>query len=160
MEPTKKFTKLNIKDHNLLFDMGPIEIRKVSGKKGFIFPDQVLQAFNADFLDSNKCRRWVLDRVHIEGPACPYCNVVIDDGGRLQRFWSGKRLACQDCGRFFSATSQTFLAGSHMGFRKIFVALLLMAMDKKNREIAGVIGCNQETVRLWRRRLKTLSSVE
>lgn len=132
----------------------------MSGRKAIITPGQVIQVFNADFLDVEKCRRWILERIHIEGPACPNCNAVVDDGGRLQRFWSGKRLVCQDCGRFFAATTGTFLAGGHMDFRQVFVALMLLALKKKNSEIAAAVGCNPETIRLWRMRLKLLQEME
>jgi len=149
-----------VPNQDRLFDMAPAEVRRVSGRKAVITPGQVMQAFNAEFLDADKCRRWVLERIHVEGPACPYCNAVIVEGGRLQRFWSGKRLVCPACYRFFAATTGTFLAGSHMDFRQVFVTLMLLALKQNNSEIAAAVGCNPETIRLWRMRLNLLQEFE
>jgi DNA-binding CsgD family transcriptional regulator len=43
------------------------------------------------------------------------------------------------------------LAGKNLSYREIILMAWLMAGGKSNTEIAGMIGCNRETVRLWRR---------
>ena len=105
-------------DQAQLFDLPPAEVCRVFGSKSFITPAQVLEIFNADFLDYEACRCWILEQIHIEGPACPYFDAVVDEVGRLRIFWSGRRLVCEYCGRFFKASSKTFLAGGHLDFAK------------------------------------------
>ncbi len=112
------------------------------------------EEFNADFLDESVCRRWILKNLHPTDPACPCCSAAIRNEGQLQRFWSGRRLRCQLCGKYFSAFTDTILSGAHIGIRKIVLIALLLDLDVSSRRIADILGINQETVRLWRRRFQ------
>lgn len=126
---------------------------------GFFTPGQALAVFDAGFLDFDKCRRWILTMIHGKQPVCPLCARPIDDEARLQRFWSGQRVMCRHCQRFFSATSRTFLSGCHMDFNEIYLLAVLLAAGLDNCRIANVLDCNPETVRLWRHRFSGMAEL-
>lgn len=126
---------------------------------GWFSPDQALAAFSAKFLDSDDCRMWILFELHRSKPACPYCKNQLQDENRLTRFWTGQRLACKKCDRFFTATTGTFLAGSHLGYRGFFLMSALLAAGLDNNQVAGVIDCTPETVRIWRRKFESLADL-
>jgi transposase-like protein len=62
----------------------------------------------------------------------------------------GKAITCRRCGKEFTARTGTILAGKNLSYREIVLMGWMMADGKTNSEIAGVIGCNRETIRLWR----------
>ena len=125
----------------------------ITVKDGGLAPGEALEAFGAGFLDPVPCRRWLLERLHPEGAVCPKCGARIRDAGLLRTFWSGQRLRCQACGKYFTAVTGTLLSGSHLGFRRFLLMLVLMSLELDNRTVAGMVGCSQETVRLWHEKL-------
>ena len=129
-----------------------------NGGVAFFLPDAALADFNAEFLNEQMCRWWVLHRLHHRGVFCPPCSRQVCDGAQLQSFWSLKRIKCRDCSKFFSARSGTFLSGSHMDLTQVFLLTLLVAMGVENGLIAEILSCNPETVRLWRARFDSLGS--
>lgn len=128
-------------------------------KAGFFTPAQALAAFNADFLDADACRLWVLNQIHRSGPLCPWCRSVLSNAGKVTRFWSGDRLRCPYCYRYFSATSNTFLAGKHFDFKLIFLLSILLAAGFDNEKVGKIVGVSPETVRLWRHRFDGLEEI-
>ena len=117
----------------------------------------VRRQFSASFLDEAQCRRWVLGTLHPEGPSCPRCKAVINDEGRLRRFWSNQRIECPSCGKFFSALTGTFLKASHLDFRQIVAMALFLDLGLPLKEIAHIIGQDRETVRLWQRKFNVFA---
>lgn len=121
-----------------------------------ITPDDVHRIFTADFLDEGACRSWVLAKLHPSGARCPGCGTELQGEVALLRFWRAERLKCpiHECGKFFTALTGTFLAGSHFSFQEIILLFLALKLDLRTRYIAAVVGVNPETVRQWRKRLQ------
>jgi len=117
----------------------------------------VAEAFNADFLDEDICREWILKAIHgRSGPRCPNCHGPIL-GIAVQRFWGGKRICCRDCGKFFTALTDTFLRGCHLTFGQIILLAMFLFLKIKRETIAEKVGISSETVRLWGKKFFTLS---
>ena len=119
---------------------------------GIITPAQALQVFGANFLDETTCRDWILKRLYPGGVFCPGCSRQVQNDSRLQSFWNLKRIRCKACGKFFAAGSGTFISGCHMGFDELYLLALLIGLKMCNQDIAGILGKNPETIRLWRAR--------
>ena len=112
----------------------------------------VVESFGPDFLDRERCREWVLERLHGHDPACPECGGLLDDPRRLARWRANGRIRCGGCGKFYSATTGTFMAGSRLGFRQVVLLALLMGLGLSNAQAAAILGCSAEAARLWRAR--------
>ena len=116
----------------------------------FFTAGDVAGIFGANFLDADVCRQWILRRLHPAGAFCPRCGVRLA-AHAADRFWQGRRFTCRSCGSDATAKTATILAGKNLSYQEIVLMAWLMADGKSNSEIAGVIKCNRETVRLWRR---------
>ena len=141
--------------------MQPVEIGAKTVKeqgRGEFSPADALAAFSADFLDDQACRAWVVSRMHPRGPKCPHCGVRLTDERRLERWRRGLRIQCRECGGFFTVTSGTLLAGKHCDFKQAFLLAACIGLGLDNNGIAALVGCNPETVRLWRHRFEALAS--
>jgi len=124
-----------------------------------ITPDTVLKSFDATFLDEGMCRFWILHGLHGDNAYCPGCGAIILDAKRLQHFWSGERLTCQDrprCKKHFTALTETFFAHCHMPFREMFLMMFFLGAGFKNQFIAEKLDISPETVRLWRQKFKVM----
>ena len=117
-------------------------------------------AFGPEFLDDGFCRDWVLRRLHPAGVFCPGCGAAIVGDNRLQRFWSGLRLTCPACGKFFTALTGTFLARSQQSFRELVLLAFLLEAGFSNTETARLVRNHPNTVRMWRLKFETLKEVE
>ncbi len=104
------------------------------------------------FLDENICRFMLLDVLHPEGPRCPECQAKVRNS-QESHFWHGHLLRCRHCGKSFTGRTGTLLANKSLQSREIVLMLWLMNRGESDMQIAGEIGCNRETVRLWRREL-------
>lgn len=154
-----------------------MEIHTGGLRPGFFTPAQALAAFNADFLDADTCRLWILERIHGKTATCSKCGVPVTPG-QLARFWTGGRLKCQFCSCLFSATSRTFLAGCHFiekmaldpvptakkkkgasDFRALFLLAILLAPGLDNNQIAAAVNVDPGTIRLWRHRFSGLDQI-
>lgn len=154
-------------------------MENVTGYKrpGVFLPDQVLAAFNANYLDADACRLWILERIHGKTPACLKCYQPIKSR-QLERFLSGGRLKCGHCQGWISATSGTFLAGCQLilkksrekasaaesekganDFRPLFLMAVLLAVGLDDKKIAAAVKVDPETVRLRRRFFAGLESL-
>lgn len=112
-------------------------------------PEDVAGIFDADFLDEDICREWILGEIYQDDEiACPRCRKPIKEMA-LQRFWEGRRICCRECGKFFSALTGTFLSGVHAKFREIILMAILLHFNVKPAEIARMIHVHPETIRLW-----------
>jgi len=118
---------------------------------GVFTPSDALSVFNANFLDYEFSRIWVLKRLHPDGAHCPGCGAEIAES-QLQRFWSNGRLACRKCGKYFTALTGTFISGSQLDFRNIILLAVLLALRVTDRDIVKITRMSAENIRLWRRR--------
>jgi len=126
---------------------------------GMFTPADVFSAFDADFLDDEKCRQWIIDKLHPGNKKCPECGEEILKS-LLQSFWEGKRIRCWHCGKYFTALTGTFLSGCHFDFREIFLLADRLAMGEPDKQIAMKVKASAESVRLWRLRFRVLEKVK
>ena len=113
---------------------------------------EILDSFDAGFLDENRCREWIISILYRDGIICPECGIPVRDSD-LRRFWLGKRIRCYNCTKFFTALTDTFLSGIHLDFRRIVLLMLFITLGLDNNFIARCLNCNPETVRLWKKKL-------
>jgi transposase-like protein len=131
-----------------------MEITKKLAKNN-IFPQDVLKVISATFLDEGRCRQWVMDQLHPDGGHCPKCRHQLTKKQR-DLFISGKRVMCQSCGKWFNERTNTLLSSSHMTYSQIFLLAFLLNTTQSCDYIASSVGCDEETVRLWKHKFKTL----
>lgn len=134
-----------------------------SRKSTISFLEELSRAFSAKLFDENVCRQWVLRRLHQDGAHCPNCNVLLQDKTTLANFWHGKRCCCKSCGRWFTAKTCTFLQGTQMEYRQIFllaVLLHLMENPPTPESIAKCTGVSPNTVSFWHKKIKVAEVVE
>ena len=116
--------------------------------------------FGEDCLDEKFCRSWILESLHPGGAMCPHCEERIVSEKVLNSFWLGKRCVCKVCDRTFTATSETFLQGSQLSYRQVFMlAVLSELMDQRLdlQRIAEALNISPDTVRIWRQRFKVIN---
>ena len=145
MEPLKNITSL--------FDGDDDEAK--APRRGVFLPEEVLEVFNANFLDYEFARMWVLKRMHPHGAYCPGCGAAIPDN-KLRRFWSNGRMSCRGCGKYFTALTGTFIAGCQLDFRGLIILAFLLALGAHDKEIARITEMSRENVRLWRLKFANL----
>jgi transposase-like protein len=131
----------------------PPPVRK---SPGYFTPVQAMEAFNANFLDENYCRKWILKQIHGEQPVCPECGSDFDV--TRASFWAGKKVQCK-CGKWFSALTGTFLAGTQFDLREVFLLALFLWFNMGNQSIAVKLSIDPETVRLWRHKFDEIKRV-
>jgi len=119
------------------------------------FSTGILGRLNIDFVDEEFCRQWTLKTFHPSGPVCPFCGLRIIDNGFVEKFYRAISVKCPHCGKWFRATTGTFLEGSHLSFRQVVVMLLLIEANQPTEAISQLIRADNETVRRWKRRIKT-----
>lgn len=115
---------------------------------GVFTPADALSVFNAHFMDYEFSRIWILKRLHPDGAHCPGCGADVPEN-KLQRFWSNGRMACRQCGKYFTALTGTFISGSQLDFRNIILLAVLLALRIPARQIAEMTNMSAENVRLW-----------
>lgn len=126
------------------------------GRTRPVLPAQVLGAYGQEFLDSDRCREWLLEQLHPAGPLCPWCGKAVSSP-RLRLSWQNLgRVQCASCGRFFTALSGTLLSKTGLDPAAYVLLGLLLALGAGDQAIAGKLGVNRETVRRWRQRFAAL----
>lgn len=128
-----------------------IDISRVC--RGFKISDAV-GVFDAGFLDSLRCREWVLNRLHPEGVCCPDCRTDITEG--LSPF---DRRRCKKCGKWFTALTGTFLHGAQLDTEQVFLLAVLSGLCVDKKEIARIIGIHPDSVRLWQTKFRAFEGV-
>ena len=111
-----------------------------------------VEMFGPGFLDKDICRQFVFMCLHPDGARCPGCGCGLDDE-KSSRFWQGKTVKCCRCGKTFTARTGTALAGKGLSGEEIVLMFWLLGRGETDIRIADVVGCNRETVRLWRKEL-------
>ncbi|MFA5284511.1 MAG: hypothetical protein WC347_02830 [Smithellaceae bacterium] len=126
---------------------------------GIFTPREVFAEFNAEFLDDEKCRQWIIEILHPENKKCPECGEEILNS-LLQSFWDGKRIKCWYCGKYFTALTNTFLSGCHLNFQQIVLMSMLIGLGVPDKVIALIIKISAESVRLWRLKFRELEKIK
>ncbi|MEN6623625.1 MAG: hypothetical protein ABFD50_19025 [Smithella sp.] len=122
---------------------------------GLFVPADVLKSFNADFLDEDRCRVWIMWLLHRDITQCPKCGEEIPQ--HLWRsFWICNRIRCSHCHTYFTALTGTFLSGCHMKFREIILLSFMLSLGASDKAIAETLKISAENVRLWRLKFKEL----
>jgi transposase-like protein len=129
-------------------------IAKIKSENNII-PQNVVKAFSAIFLDENRCRQWVMNNLHPDGGGCPECGHKLTEKQK-SLFSFGKRVCCKSCSKWFNERTGTLLSGSKMTYAQVFLLAFLLGMGQHNDCIAAAIGCDEETVRLWRLKFRIL----
>ncbi len=132
---------------------------RAKGRSQPVLPGQVLQAVGPDFLDARLCRDWLLERLHPNGPACPWCGMALTSPRSRATFRQLGRVQCTICGRFFTGLSGTVLNKTGLEPTGYVLLCLLMSLGLGDQAIAGRLNVNRETVRRWRLRFQALERV-
>lgn len=122
-------------------------------------PDEVLDAFDMDWLSFGEAARWMVGRLHPSGVWCPACSASIVDEKRFARFFAMKQVRCPSCGKKFTATTGTFIEGVKLEAREIILLAVLLALDVSPARIASVLRIHIDTVRNWRDRFSAMAEV-
>ncbi|MDY6903709.1 MAG: transposase [Thermodesulfobacteriota bacterium] len=105
--------------------------------------------FSPEFLDDERCQEFLFTILHRNGSRCPECNGRLNDR-KTSRFWHGKTVKCSGCGKIFTAKTGTILAGKSLNAKDILLMFWLIKRNFSDIDIAKIISCHRETVRLWR----------
>lgn len=120
-------------------------------------PDQVAAAFDDSFLDLVTCRQWLFERIHEKhGAGCPFCNTTVNPGKATITFWVGGRVCCSGCKKYFTARTNTILAGTDLEDSTIFCLAVLLGLGMTEKEVAERLDLDRGTVRQWREKLTAL----
>jgi len=112
-----------------------------------------IQDFFIAMLDPDRCREWLIDRLHPGGPACPRCGYV--PKLRAAASWrKGKRVCCYDCKKYYTAWAGTILSGAHMVPSELALMFYLMGLNLPDRVIAERLQVSTDTIKLWRKKLE------
>ncbi len=111
-----------------------------------------VQEFSANFLDENKCREWLIRKLHRE-PRCPRCTARLTEK-QTESYFRNERVKCGICKRYFTALTDTIFSGTRMSFKRIVYLLFLIGSGWNSLYIADCVGIDPSAVRFWRRRLK------
>lgn len=115
----------------------------------------VLQEITPSFFDSRMCKLWIIKQLHPAGARCPSCYKPISEKV-LPKFLDNGKVKCSRCGKFFTALTGTFMAGTHMEFTDIFFLALCLEIGLSVKSVADRIGLDQDTVRLWRDKFRLI----
>lgn len=114
-----------------------------------------VHVFNANFLDYEFSRLWVLKTLHPDGGRCPGCGEIIPEKSQ-ERFWQCKRVICWNCGKYFSALTGTFLSGCQQDFRTIILLAVLIGLGVPGGQISSIVRMSEDSIRIWRRKFMAL----
>lgn len=116
-------------------------------------PAVALEILAPEFLDAGYIRADLLRRLHAGRAACPDCGRDIPTEKGISAFWEERSVRCGGCGRHFDARTGTFLEGTRLDCREVFILALLLRIGMPTRLIADRLGLHETTVRDWRDRL-------
>lgn len=128
---------------------------KFAPRPGFFSPRDAADHLSADILDEALCREWIISRMHPDGARCPDCGLVLNDDAS---FRAGRRCHCGRCGRWYTATTDTFLEGTHLDFSQAYLLAVLIDLEVPPHRIAYCVGVSTDTVRIWVKRFKAFEA--
>ena len=117
----------------------------------------VAEVMSHEFLDEEKCRRWILQKLHPAGPFCPRCGAPIVGERVLNSWWNLRRVCCKNCGRYFTAAAGTMVNGININFRQVFLMAWCFSIGLKVSEIADLCQLHVDTAKVWRIKFKCLA---
>lgn len=118
----------------------------------------VAQSFGPEYLDETACRARLINLLHPNGAFCPDCGLSLD-GASKESFHAGRRCVCGRCGRWFTATSGTFLQGAQLDYRQVYLLATLIDLMRtgiNTQLLADIIDISADTCRLWMKRFDIL----
>jgi len=130
---------------------GPVSVFTIADVAGVMSPE---------FLDEEKCRRWILQKLHPAGPCCPRCGAPIISERVLISWWNLRRVCCKNCGRYFNAAAGTMINSININLRQVFLMAWCFSIGLKATEIADLCQLHADTVKAWRIKFKCLAEVK
>ena len=115
----------------------------------------VVRVFNANFLDYEFSRLWVLKTLHPDGGRCPGCGEIVPEKSRGV-FWRCGRVKCRHCGKYFTGLTGTFLSGCQQDFRTIILLAVLIGLGVPSGQISSIVRMSEDSIRIWRRKFMAL----
>jgi len=114
--------------------------------------DAVFEDCGAELLDEDRCRRWLIKKLHPGSITCPFCGTPAKDcqGDDLLE---GKWVVCQACPKHYSAFTRTCLVGMHWTCREFVQLLLFVGAGWSAKRIANKLECSESAVRSWEIRI-------
>ena len=129
--------------------MEPVGKCATGMEKGTFTPADVVAVFDATWLDEAMCNSWVMLMLHHAGVGCPGCGAGLTEAQRGS-FFDQRRVRCAGCGKYFSATSGTFLSGVQIDFRQLVLMFYLIGIGVDDATVAAAVNLDKTTV--WRYR--------
>jgi hypothetical protein len=127
---------------------------------GIFSLNSIAETTIAKFFNEEKCRQWILSKLHPGGAICPKCKFEIKSETSIKRFWSGERLSCVRCGSYYTALTGTFCSGTNLSYCEIYCLGLLVALNKDARTISNYMGISKKTVRLWKAKFEAVEAMK
>lgn len=124
---------------------------------GVFTTSTVLKEISPSLLNPRSCRLWIIRQLHPRGAFCPSCHKPVSERS-LPKFLNNEKVKCSECGKFFTALTGTFIAGTHMDFAEIFFLSLCLEIGLSAKSIADRMGLDPDTVRLWRDRFRLIKT--
>jgi transposase-like protein len=126
--------------------------QRIAGNANLQLED-VVKGFAAVLLDEGRCRGWFMRKLYPAAVACPSCRCVLTKK-QQDLFLLGKRVTCKDCGRWFNERTGTIFSGTHVTYGEAILLMLLLGLGQPARLIASILGYDEETVRIWRKKFE------
>lgn len=119
-------------------------------------PARALAWFSADSLKFEETSRFLAKLLHEEGPHCRTCGAEFTDDRRKERWYRFERIQCPECKVFCTAATGTILHKSEFESREIVLFAVLLELGISDKQVAGIMDCSTETVRVWRLKFRAL----
>lgn len=102
-----------------------------------------------DCLSEEKCRRYVIDKLHPSGPTCPHCGAKLP-AERHHRFYQELVSSCSRCKKKFFPTSKTPLNSIKITYRELLVFEFLFRLKVRHRDILKMMPRCKWTINYWK----------
>ncbi|MCX5817122.1 MAG: transposase [Proteobacteria bacterium] len=112
----------------------------------------LLDMFDRSFLNEERCQKTILNLLHPNGPACPFCKTRLDEK-KFPRFANLHKIKCKKCNKFFTGLTGTMLSGTHLTFAQLTLLAVLIESGIRPEKIEKITKIHRETVILWKKKL-------
>jgi len=126
-------------------------------EKGVFLPADVVRDFDTTWLDEALCRSWVMLRIHHAGAGCPECGTGLTESQRLS-FFNQRRVRCSGCGKYFSATTGTFICRTKLDYRQLVLMYFLIGIGVDDEKISTALNVDKTTVWKYRKQIEGMSA--
>lgn len=137
--------------------MEPVGKSATRMEKGMFSPADVVADFDATWLDEMLCRSWVMLRIHHAGAGCPECGTGLTPVQRVS-FFDQKRIRCSGCGKYYSATTGTFICGMKLDYRQLVMMNYLIGIGVDDAKISAALKVDKTTVWKYRKQIEDLNA--